>query len=492
MLVALGLTLFLGAPAREGLRVALLEGAGMRIRNGASAPLVKGLALEEGDLVESRGPVILERAGLHLELSGDAALQVGREIRLRKGQVRASGAVEMGSAEGSLRAQDALFQVGASEAGVRLEVERGRVEAVPRRGDPLAVSAGEAALLGGPEGAQRIRFVGRTRVEDSVRRACRYLESRRSDLVRVMEDGQRHDPAPRRTYGELAALALLGAGYPGSHPLVEELLGRSLGRPLESTYTASLRAALVAQIDPVGKRDSLRECAQFLVDSQCRNGQWDYGRPLGARGAPPEGVVRRRSDGPASGDNSVTAYAVLGLSACRSAGVEIQPDVLLRARAWWIACQNPDGGWGYGENGALDQTGREKPQLTSNSSYGSATASALASLAALGEMLGPEAAAERALKQGLAWMGRNFAAGLNPEKAEGFCHAAWLLAAERAALLLRTERFGTHEWYAEGAEFLLARQKPGGEWRLEQGPFMEREKEDVLDTCMAVLFLLRR
>jgi hypothetical protein len=492
MLLALSLTLFLGGRSRVGLRVALLEGTGTRIRNGSSAPLERGLELMEGDLVHSRGPVILERIGLHLELSGDTELRAGPDIQLRKGVVRASGAVEIRSAEGTLRSEDALFHVGASDSGVRLEVERGRVEAVSQKGERLAVLAGEAALLGGPGGAQKIRFVGRTRVEDSIRRACRYLESRRLELFRGMEDGKRHDPAPRRTYAELAALALVGSGYPESHPLVEELLAKSLGRPLESVYTASLRAALVAQMDPAGRRDSLRECAQFLVDSQCKNGQWDYGRPLGVRGAPPEGVIRRRSDGPPNGDNSVTAYAVLGLLACRQAGVEIERDVLLRTRTWWIACQNPDGGWGYGEYGAVDQTGQNKLGLTSNSSYGSATASALASLSALGEMLGPEAAGEGALKRGLAWMGAKFEAGLNPEKAAGFSHVHWLLAAERAALLLGTERFGAHEWYAEGAEFLLAQQKPGGEWRLEQGPFMEREKEDLVDTSMAILFLLRR
>ena len=53
------------------------------------------------------------------------------------------------------------------------------------------------------------------------------------------------------------------------------------------------------------------------------------------------------------------------------------------------------------------------------------------------------------------------------------------------------ERFGSHEWYAEGAEYLLRTQHPTGEWAVEQGEFMAKERTDVLDTCLAILFLKR-
>lgn len=328
----------------------------------------------------------------------------------------------------------------------------------------------------------------RVEIEQVVRRACQYLESRKADLFVALEDGQRHHAAPRRTYAELAALALISAGYKETHPLVDELVGRALGRPLESSYAASIRAVLLSELNPSGRLQRLRECAQFLVDSQCPNGQWDYGRAIKVDDVPPAGVIRRRHDGPPSGDNSVTAYAVLGLLACKHAGVDIEPDVLDRVRRWWLSCQNADGGWGYRD---AKQPRNVSPMLTSDTSYGSATASGVAALAALREMIGPDAAADQAIRRGQAWLGGNFSADANPGKAAGFSHVHWLAGASRAASLLGVDRFGTHDWYAEGARFLLSRQKPSGEWNVE-GDFMKAEKNDIVDTCLAILFLTRK
>ena len=328
-----------------------------------------------------------------------------------------------------------------------------------------------------------------TPIDRSVQRACRFLESRRAELFVAIEDGKRHDAAPRRTYAELAALALLRAGTSESNPLMEELVGRALGRPLESTYIASLRATLLAELS--GRQDRLRQCARFLVDSQCPNGQWDYGREVPFDDVSEKGVIRRRRDGPPNGDNSTTAYAIQGLLACTLAGVEVEPDVLVRARRWWLSCQNPDGGWGYGEYGKFDQTGAEKISLTSNSSYGSTTASGVASLAALRSMLGGDPATDAAIERGVAWLGANFATAVNPKKSASFSHVHWLAAIARAGNLLGTDRFGDHDWYAEGARFLLERQKPTGEWLID-GEFMKGERNDVVDTCLAILFLTRK
>jgi hypothetical protein len=331
---------------------------------------------------------------------------------------------------------------------------------------------------------------GDKRIPEAITRGCRFLESRKADLFIALESEKRHDPAARRTYAELAALAFVRAGYAESHPLVDELVGRALGRPLDSTYIASLRATLLSEIGP--RPDRIRACAQFLVDSQCPNGQWDYGRAVPVDDVPVEGVIRRRRDGPPSGDNSTTAFAVQGLLACARAGMSVEQDVLVRARRWWVSCQNPDGGWGYSEFGKIDQAGGGKLQDTSNSSYGSGTASGVASLAALRSMLDPDPAADAALERGLAWLGANFATGINPKKAAGFSHVHWLAAAGRAGILLGAGRFGAHDWYAEGSGFLLAQQKPTGEWRIEEGDFMKVEKNDVLDTCLAILFLTRK
>src|SRR5262249_43585454 len=89
-------------------------------------------------------------------------------------------------------------------------------------------------------------------------------------------------------------------------------LRRSVGdTPLSSTYQAAFRALALSRLDPAANREGLEACARYLLDSQLSNGQWSYGPS--AEGAQP----------PALGDNSNTAYALLGLAACRKAGVDV-------------------------------------------------------------------------------------------------------------------------------------------------------------------------
>src|SRR6185436_2705710 len=146
---------------------------------------------------------------------------------------------------------------------------------------------------------------------------------------------KRHGPAPRRTYAELALLALHRAGTPASHPLMVELLGLVRGRSVESAYVAALQAMALAEIDPAAHQDRIRLCAQLLIDSQCANGQWDYAVKT-LPDVPATGRIRRRQEGPAGGDNSVSSYAILGLLAAARAGVDLDPEVLERARGWWL------------------------------------------------------------------------------------------------------------------------------------------------------------
>lgn len=429
-----------------------------------------------------------DRELLHRHLNGDldAAEQADFFARLR--------------ASAELRRELAALSM--DEMLVSELVLEGRTAAPRRRRTWIPASIAAAMLVGltllllpgtpPPQPTKETRRVERPGVEEAVRRACAFLESRRSDLVLPMSSEKRHAPPPRRTYAELALLALHRGGTAADHPLQVELLGVVKGRSVESTYVAGLQAIALAELDPLAHHERIRYCAQLLVDSQCVNGQWDYAVKPALPGIPATGRIRRRADGPPSGDNSATSYAVLGLQACARAGVDVDPDVLERARAWWLKCQNEDGGWGYNDSGKRETSDGDRTSLTTNASYGSATAAGLASLAALRGIRPDGGGSDRAIQRGVDWLGANFAADRTPRKTAGFLTIHWLVSAGRAGQILGLERFGTHDWYAEGADFLVQAQRASGEWLTEQGDFMAHEKNDVLETCLAVLFLRRK
>lgn len=494
LLLGLSLLLSLGRGASTGFRVVAVGGAVSLRRGDVEKPLQPGTELRDGDqIATSSGEATLEKEGTLLELRERTSLVLreGNRLRLEHGilDARADGLVvtfDLGAAQ----LRKANVRVDVAPQRTRVEAEGGSV--VVERADwpSLDIAAGEYARMESLQRTTTGRIVRRAIVSDAVRRAAAFLESHRADLVTPFTSEKRNGPAPRRTYAELALLALHRAGTPASHPLMVELLGLVRGRSLESIYAAALQAMALAEIDPVAHRDRIRQCAQFLVDSQCANGQWDYSGKAAPGDVPPTGPIRRRSEGPAAGDNSVSSYAALGLYACATAGVEIDRDLLFRASQWWMRCQNDDGGWGY--NDANDRAGNDasRKSATTDTSYGSATASAVAALTALQRIRASDPRLPE-IRKGEQWLAANFAVDRNPRKDPGFVHLHWLISAARAAELTSTGRFGAHDWYLEGAEFLIASQRPTGQWTVEQGDFMKSERNDVLDTCLAILFLTR-
>jgi hypothetical protein len=305
------------------------------------------------------------------------------------------------------------------------------------------------------------------RTAEAIGRGQAFLARRKTDLTRSIRDGKRHAEAPPRTYAELAALAL-----PENDPLIPELVDAMLGKRIESTYTAALQAVALNRLDAAKHRERIAECYRFLAESQCLNGQWDYGE------APPQ----RRPNG----DNSCSAYAALGLRACREAGIQVDPELLRSARDWWLRSQNADGGWGYNEHGNRTIEADPKGDTASNASYGSTTASGAYAVSVLSRLLRDEYATVAPVRRAVAWLHEHHALDRNPGKAAGFSHLHYWLALERLG-----ESLGSNPWYAGGEEFLRSRQQSDGAWRIEQGSFMGREVGDVLDTCLAVIYLRR-
>src|SRR5205085_4605415 len=125
--------------------------------------------------------------------------------------------------------------------------------------------------------------------------------------------------------------------------------------------------------DRIKHQRRIAQCAQFLVDNQCANGQWGYGDPsifaedLKLPPVPPKSkglrkvAVTRQREGPAAGDNSNTQYALLGLRACWDAGMVLPSSTIDLAARWWRESQTRSSavkapaaaaaeGWCYGKH----------------------------------------------------------------------------------------------------------------------------------------------
>ena len=295
---------------------------------------------------------------------------------------------------------------------------------------------------------------------------------------------------------ELVLLTFIVAGVPPDDPTFAAILGRVLAAPLQETYKVSLQAMALEKLDPRKHQLRLFECAQFLADTQCRNGQWSYGgafvpvQGLTAAGRRPAAklVVVPRGQGGAAGDHSNSQYAALGIRACHDAGMVFPKAFIERARQAWIDGQQkadpkrvatggaPPRGWGY--------------KLHHADATGSMTAGGVGAVAIYDLMLGIDWKRDPSALSGLAWLAAHFTVAANPERADGDWHHYYLYGLERAGSLFGTEKIGAHAWYRDGAKQLLDSQHAAGSWRDERNDG-NGWGESLRDTCFAILFLRR-
>jgi hypothetical protein len=321
-----------------------------------------------------------------------------------------------------------------------------------------------------------------SRVDAAVRRAVQYLKTAESPAMNGSPDSD-----------ELLLWTFVHAGVDPFDARYQQLLMKILDdRRENATYSVALRAMILEELNRNAYQGQLLRYAQILVDNQCRNGQWDYrvvtpipDEPIEllpvdpSRGGVARSIqkfaVRKRREGPPSGDNSNSSYAALGLRACHDAGIVIPEEVIDGARAWWLKGQQPDGGWGYGSGqGSQPKT-----------SYGSLTASGISSLAIYDYMKRADWKKDPAVASGTAWLARRFSATENPGAApqQGGMFLHYLNAVERAGLLSSAETFGRLAWYPEAAKALVNTQNEDGSWTAGWNA--------TWDTCFAVLFLRR-
>jgi hypothetical protein len=382
--------------------------------------------------------------------------------------------------------------------------------------------------------------VDQEKVDKAIQDGCKYLLG--TGGMGTFSHGQRNQPAALQSYAELMLLTLLHSGYyEEGNPALQPLVDFVTTKPIGSTYTASLMAMALQKLNAKKHQERIAQCAQFLCDNQCENGQWDYGEPAPPEPPPvkydlpkrkkaedvatgsdpnspkdpnapaadpnaptppkestagkttaeakkpgktntiPRIPIRKRKPGPPNGDNSNSQYAALGLRACLDANIDVDPSVLDRARKWWMRVQNSDGGWGYNDHG--NQGGDKNETSVSNDSYGSMTVGAVGALCIYDYYMGIAYKTDGNVLKGLDWLGKNFDVTKNPNKTR-FAYLYYLYGLERVGMLYGTDRLGPHEWYPEGANHLLTTQN-GGAWGGGDNFAIQA------NTCFAILFLRR-
>jgi hypothetical protein len=395
--------------------------------------------------------------------------------------------LRVGTAGAETMIEGTAFGVRREGAVTRVAVEHGRVR-VLAGGRESAATTG-TAVSAGPSGVGAAQPWDVTRpptawrwtvesgpasappdpaaVEAAVTRGAAYLSAN----VRSFLGDFTWPDSPNQSKDALVLMALASAGAPRDGAAFRQALEASLARPVATTYRAATLAQALAAIDAKAHAARLRDCAQFLVDNQCANGQWDYGRPVEA--SPPAGALRRRAAGRPSGDNVNTAFALAGLDACEAAGVRAPKETWKQAAAWLRSSQREDGGWSYSV-------------APGEASYLSATEGSLAGLVTCLRHLGEDWKRDPAVHGGVYFVNTRFSLTENPfkgveETTYQYYHLYALLQAARATGM---ERWGGRTARDAVAAYLLPQQGTDGHWisRFRIGDYGQ-------DTCFAILAL---
>ena len=309
-------------------------------------------------------------------------------------------------------------------------------------------------------------------VRDSIEKGKQYLLQQQSD------SGSWN--ALDYTVGKssLAVMTLINCGMTVEDEPVQRGLKYLRGvREPSMTYEIALQImALAAAKDGTRDAGKILSLSTKLANLQKKNGDnaggWSYnfgeGRGLG------------------DPDRSNSQFAVLGLREAQYANIPVDREVWQLIRQYWTTQQSADGGWNYHGKGNAG-------------SSGSMTVAGITTQVIVETMLRDEPdenpdgspnccgkpVQNDSLDRGLKWLERSFSVGHNPGGGGGGA-LYYLYGLERAGRLSGRRFFGSHDWYREGADFLIRMQSPrDGSWR-GQG---HGEADEVVSTCFSLLFL---
>jgi len=313
--------------------------------------------------------------------------------------------------------------------------------------------------------------VPQERINQAIDRGVKYL------LARQYIDGSWLGDTPKYRNGQtaLSVYTLLKSGLSPKNVAIQSGLAYLGESPTSMTYSAGCHLMALAALPGQETLAWMEEILGDLMSWQNRDGTWAY-----PSGAP---------------DLSTTQFAALGLRAGAQKGLKI-----------------PDRVWVDLAEGVLNyQVRKEKvdPPLSPGEKYskqreiagftyrstrpmgaarGSMSTAGVGTLAicieALGTRMPPNLGPriERRMDLGLQWVNHHWSVSRNP----GYSHWLhyYLYGIERIGSILDIEKIGNHDWYWQGAKFLVNSQKPKGWW---PDPYGRNDSA----TCFSLLFLER-
>jgi hypothetical protein len=391
-------------------------------------------------------------------------------------------------------------------AGFVLGMAASSSRAVDQRAVEKAIEAGVKALRGMQEGngTWPHQEIGATALAGLTLLECGAKPD--DDAVRHAADAVRK-ASVNLTHNYSICLAIFffdQLGDPGDIPLIEALTVRLLAGqtstggwnyycpPVSEAETRRLQAKLAERKELVGRRQPPKAGA---VKRTAKDLPKEIQQQL---------ALLRRMGGTGSvvgSDNSNTQFATLALWIAHRYGLPVQ-DALKRVEARFRTTQHAEGGWGYFD-----------PNMRVRGSMGASTASmTCAGLLGLAVADGKVSESVHERNPSLTKPARdmnkdpNIRKGLialsttigKPVDKKGGRQAGntplvprvggrtyyFLWSLERVGVILDLKTIGKKDWYAWGAEILLANQQADGSWR---GNYAA----SGADTCFALLFLKR-
>jgi hypothetical protein len=315
-------------------------------------------------------------------------------------------------------------------------------------------------------------------VEETLQRAQRFLREQQKNGS--WEEVPQPDPRePNSTRGgqwsgttALATYALLASGESPQLPHMQAAIKLLEKSPVTGGYAVGVRAQVWGFLPPKPEyKAAMTRDANLLQNSMRTQGE--------ARGM----FWYLPGKGPEY-DHSVSQYGVLGMWACAQMGYDTSRSFWADADNGWRRHQNKSGGWSY-IAGAPAPWGQDTASMT---------AAGVATLIITQDYLhSADFAAmhgnvnDQAIEGGLKWMGEHFAQVF----ADGNNLLYSLYGVERIGVAAGRKYLGKHNWFDEGAAWLVQNQNADGSWGKGPPDMFAQNGKNVVTTSFGILFLVR-